>query len=400
MKRCPRCDRSFPDSETFCEADGTALVKTGPAFSESAGSSAGAAGGESQIASDEGAQIECPVCGGKAQPGELICNFCGARLGVESPAQQYIPPPPASSRPSTARASRDPSSSMRFTGKMPDSEDEKSGRGILGVIGYLLAAIIALGGGAWLALHLSSKGAEQPIAHASPAASPAARLPMGPSVALSTVMPIQVIGESASAPERNQDAARKYFEDHKSPLVESYSRALAGDGSLSDAMVLRVRILPNGNVDAASVRTSTNPNPGLDAEVVKTVSTWNYPPSSGGQVEVDYPIVFTNDPATKDTLESSLSSKLASLSPTEAPEFASAPGAAAPVVSEGAPMPPSAAASSASAAPVAPVAAPPPANSLPAKSCRRRSPCSSRSRWRWGRIRNSAAWTHIPAAAR
>ncbi len=336
MKRCPRCDRSFPDSETFCEADGTALVKTGPTFSESAGSPGGAAGGESQIADAEGAQIECPVCGGKAQPGELICNFCGARLGVESPAQQYTPPPPASSRPSTARASRDPSSSMRFTGKMPDSEDEKSGRGILGVLGYLLAAIIALGGGAWLALHLSSKATE-PVAHASPAASPAAPLPTGPSVALSTVMPIQVIGESASAPERNQDAARKYFEDHKSPLVESYSRALAGDGSLRDAMVLRVRILPNGNVDAASVRTSTNPNPGLDAEMVKTVSTWNYPPSSGGQVEVDYPIIFTNDPATKDTLESGLSSKLASLSPTEAPEFARAPGAASPAVSEGAP---------------------------------------------------------------
>jgi TonB family protein len=248
---------------------------------------------------------------------------------------------------------------MRFTGKMPDSEDEKSGRGILGVIGYLLAAIIALGGGAWLALHLSSKGAEQPIAHASPAAPVAPPLPTGPAVALSTVMPIQVIGESASAPERNQDAARKYFEDHKSALVESYSKALAGDGSLRDAMVLRVRILPNGNVDAASIRTSTNPNPGLDADVVKTVSTWNYPPSSGGQVEVDYPIIFTSDPATKDALESSLSSKLGSLSPTEAPEFTSAPGAASTAVSEGAPMPPPPAASSASAAPPPAVAAVP-----------------------------------------
>jgi len=69
MKRCPRCDKTYPDSETFCDADGSALVQAGPAFAESAGGS-------------EGEQIECPVCGGKAQPGELICNFCGARLGV------------------------------------------------------------------------------------------------------------------------------------------------------------------------------------------------------------------------------------------------------------------------------------------------------------------------------
>lgn len=364
MKKCPRCDRTFPDSETFCEADGTALVKAGPAFSESTGRPA--PGGGDQIASAAG--IECPVCGGKAQPGELICNFCGARLGVESPAESYTVPPSASSPPRTTRVARDPSSSMRFTGKMPDSlgQDEKPGRGMLGVLGFLLAAIIALGGGAWLALHLSNKGAEQPVAHASPAApiAPAASMPSGPSVDISKVMPIQVTGEAASAPERNQAAVRKYFEDHKAALVESYSRALAGDGGLRDAMVLRVRILPGGNVDAASIRTSTNPNPGLDAEVVKDVSAWNFPPFSGGQVEVDYPIIFTNDPATKDTLESQLSSKLANLSPTEEPEFASAPGPASPAASEAASAPSPAPASAVGAAPVgaapvSPVAAAP-----------------------------------------
>ena len=85
MKRCPRCDKTYPDSETFCDVDGTALVPTGPAFAE----------GRASGASDEGAQVECPVCGGKAQPGELMCNFCGARLGVE-PAEPYQQPPPPS----------------------------------------------------------------------------------------------------------------------------------------------------------------------------------------------------------------------------------------------------------------------------------------------------------------
>src|SRR5713101_3991869 len=133
MKRCPRCDKTYPDSETFCEVDGTALVSAGPAFSESAGNPGGAAG----------EVVECPVCGGKAQPGELICNFCGARLGVESLAQTYTPPPPPSATaPRGTRVARDPSSSMRFTGKMPEGHDEKAGRGMLAVLGYVLAAVV------------------------------------------------------------------------------------------------------------------------------------------------------------------------------------------------------------------------------------------------------------------
>jgi hypothetical protein len=361
MKKCPRCDRTFPDSETFCEADGTALVKAGPAFSETAGRPA-----QGGAAAD--AVVECPVCGGKAQPGELICNFCGARLGVESPPNQYAAPSPASSPPRTTRVARDPSSSMRFTGKMPDGqgEDEKSGRGMLGVLGYLLAAIIALGGGAWLAIHLSSKNAEQPVAQASPAAPmpSAASMPSAPSVDLAKAMTVRVTGDSASAPERNQEVLRKYFDDHKAALVESYSRALAGDASMRDAMVVRARIQPSGSVDAASVRTSTNPNPSLDAEVVKDISAWNFPPFSGGPVEVDYPIILTNDPSTKDTLESQLNAKLASLSPTEAPEFASAPGAPSPAASEAASAPSPApgaeppVAAAPEAAPVSPVTPP------------------------------------------
>jgi TonB family protein len=147
-------------------------------------------------------------------------------------------------------------------------------------------------------------------------------------------MGVQVRGESAAAPERNQDAARKFFEGHKDGLLDSYEHALAGDNTLRDGMVVRVRVLPSGNVDAASVRTSTNPNPAFDAEVVKDVSAWNFPAFSGGQVEIDYPIIFANDPATKDALESQLNSKVSALSPTEAPEYASAPPPASPAMSE------------------------------------------------------------------
>lgn len=336
MKRCPRCEKTFPDSETFCEADGTALVQAGPAFAEGAG--------------DAGEQIECPVCGGKAQPGELICNFCGARLAVESAAPSY-PRQPSPAQPRVA-----PSPSMRITGRMPDGDGDEEGRGRFGVVWYLIAAMVALAGGAWLALHLSAKPAEQPVANASPSAVAsvaAAAAPSGPLVALSKAIGVQVTGESAAAPERNQEASRKFFEDHKDGLLESYSHALAGDSTLRDGMVVRMRVLPTGNVDAASVRTSTNPDPAFDAEIVKDVSAWNFPPFSGGQVEIDYPIIFTNDPASRDALESQLSSKLATLSPTEAPEFASVP-------------PPSPAASEAPSAP-SPVSVETPAPPPPRK---------------------------------
>ncbi|HYL57950.1 MAG TPA: AgmX/PglI C-terminal domain-containing protein [Candidatus Acidoferrales bacterium] len=363
MKRCPRCEKTYADTETFCEDDGTALVSAGPAFAESAAAS-GAEG--------EG-QVECPVCGGKAQPGELICNFCGARLAVEPQSQPEASAPPR--RISTGPAAQPPrtvsmppreaSRSGQFTGRMADSEDddEGSGAGILGTLGYVAAAIIALGGGAWLALHLSSRNAAAPVAVASPAAS-ASAVPSGPSVALANAMGVQVRGESAAAPERNQEAARKFFEDRKGSLLDSYNHALAGDSSLRDAMVVRLRILPSGTVDAASVRASTNPNPGLDAEIVRDVMAWNFPAFSGSQVEVDYPIIFTNDPSTKDALESQLSSKIAAMSPTEEAEYASSPAPATPA--------PAAAASAAPAeTPAAAAVEPAPA---PAPVVRRRAP--------------------------
>ena len=202
MKRCPRCEKTYPDSETFCEADGTALVQAGPAFAEGAG------------AGDEGAQVECPVCGGKAQPGELICNFCGARLGVESAARHYTPPPP---RPATSReshhgaarsvavdANHGQDAEGRRRRKRPrdvrrrrisDRRDRRAGRRRLA--------------------RASSKykGAEAPVANASPsaAASVAAPAPTGPLVALANAMGVQVTGESASAPERNQETAQQIF---------------------------------------------------------------------------------------------------------------------------------------------------------------------------------------------
>jgi hypothetical protein len=367
MKRCPSCDRTYPDAELFCETDGTALVGAEPAFTQGRGSDAGETA------------TECPVCGGKAQPGEVICNFCGARLTADeptAPAAAPLPKPPA--RPpvtitprSSAPTTRGPDmSSQRLTGQMQQNDEvEEGGRGIGSLIGYLLAAVIALGGGAWLALHLSSSGTHE-AAQASPAAvTTTAPAPAGPLVALATTIPLQS-SDTSSLPARSPDAARKVFDDHKQALIDAYTHALASDSTISDGMIVRVVAQPSdGTISSASVRTSTNPNPSLDAAVVNEMMRWSFPATTGAPVNFDYPIVFAQNTDNQAAIESQLKTKLASLNAAEPPEYASAPAPSA-AASEAAGASPGAAPSgapslAATAAGAETPAAPPPLAVMP-----------------------------------
>src|SRR6266852_5364747 len=81
MKSCPRCGKAYPDSETFCEDDGVALAVSpgGPVRATTVMT-------DDAPRAEAAGEIECPVCGGKAQPGEVICNFCGTRLANDPPA--------------------------------------------------------------------------------------------------------------------------------------------------------------------------------------------------------------------------------------------------------------------------------------------------------------------------
>ncbi|MGO9453125.1 MAG: BON domain-containing protein [Candidatus Binataceae bacterium] len=335
MKKCPSCDKTYPDTETFCETDGTALLNASPAFLESSG----------QGAPEQG--VECPICGGKSEPGEVVCNFCGARLTHDAPVPPPRPSPSPSSRPSPSpgqartaiSTAPPPQSSRKLTGQMPEqgSDEGESGGGgsSFSAIGYILAALIALIGGAWLALHLSSRGGAKEGAVASPSAavSPAPAVPAGPLVALANTISIQVTGESSAAPERSPDAMRKVFNDGSGTLLDAYRRALAGDSTISDGMIVSLKIMPDGSVGGAAVRTSTAPNPGLDAEVVKDVSGWSFLPFGGSQVQADFPVIFAHDTTEQASIESALSTRLSSLAPDEAPEYgASFAATATPVV--------------------------------------------------------------------
>ncbi|HUY38309.1 MAG TPA: TonB family protein [Candidatus Binataceae bacterium] len=364
MKRCPSCDKTYPDSETFCETDGTALVGADPAFVQG-----GAGGG-----------VECPVCGGKAEPGEVICNFCGARLAGEGTA--YAPPTtpvPSVAQPRPGSSRTEISSrplSGKFAGRTPEPEpvyeDETGGAsGFLRLIAYIVAALIALIGGAWLAIHLTAHHPNPSVsAQASPSAIASPEAAPMPMVALAGSIPIQVTGESATAPERSAAVTRNAFDSGKPALLEAYRHALGADPNYKDGMMVRIRVLPDGTIAKASVMTSTAPNPGLDAEVAGDVAAWSFAPISGGQVEVSYPIIFAQTADDQAAVESALSAKLTSLSPNETPEYSSAT-----------PSPVASSAASAAASPAmtaAPAAAP--SIAAPPPEVRKRRPATPRPR--------------------
>ncbi|HVA84148.1 MAG TPA: TonB family protein [Candidatus Binataceae bacterium] len=333
MKTCPRCARTYPDAESFCEVDGTALTV------------APAAVGTAKMVDAREEAIECPVCGGKAEPGELMCNFCGARLPVSGGAEPAGSPAPARTtgsggeRAGTARQrpenyipARDKLTATEFTPPIPPDDEgaEEQRRPLMSIVGYSAAAIVALAGGAWLAIHLSAAPAISPpkAAEASPAptASPAA-IASGPTVDLAHSVQMQTFGESAAAPERSVDAARKVFESGKSALLDSYRGVLAGGSAIDDGMMMRLTVAPSGAVTGAEVRTSTSPNPALDAAAVKTMMGWTFAPINGGEVSADYPIIFARDAAQAGAIDSGLASKVAALGTTSSPEYAFAPAA-------------------------------------------------------------------------
>ncbi len=321
MKICPRCGKQFPDAERFCEIDGTALVAgSGPGAGPRATTVMPTTPGQTA----EAEPIECPRCGGKAQPGELICNFCGAQLAPAPP-----PAEPPSSGPSATRVTLENFSpgqermgprEIGTEAPLPSAglEEENGGRRILSVLGFSIAAILALVGGAWLALYLSGKHPATPVAKETASPSPAAA---GPTVELAKTISIQIAGDLAGALFRDKDSMSKVFESNKAGLLDAYRHELASDSTLRDGMVVRLHIVADGSVSQSTVVTSTAANPSLDAAVVTAMSGWKFAPASSTGVDTDFPIVFATDAADAGAIESNLNTKLASLGPSAVPEY-------------------------------------------------------------------------------
>src|SRR5579863_212418 len=211
MKTCPRCGKEYPDSESFCETDGTALVAVGDA-----NPSAAESGDDNESAAPSASVIECPVCGGKAQPGEVICNFCGTRLVADAGtgAGTVAAPPVAAAAHGTQEFIRSGAHQGPVEIGTPQTdqfvEESNSGRRAVGVLGFALAAIVALAAGAWFAIYLTGKRPAPPAPVAAASPSPAAV--SGLIVTLAQASPIPAEGDVAGALLRDQRSLRRVFD--------------------------------------------------------------------------------------------------------------------------------------------------------------------------------------------
>ncbi|MGD0289570.1 MAG: BON domain-containing protein [Candidatus Binataceae bacterium] len=374
MKSCPRCGSTYPDAEKFCESDGTALVA---AAGGAAGRGTTVMPDEAQGAAGAGLTV-CPECHGKAEPGETICNFCGTQLQPDAgtPGASGGTAAPQAS-PVSPRSAVTPEDFIPSRGRLGTSEiggephyddapaEEPSPRErVARILGYTIAAIIAIVAGGWLALYLSRGGANAPVATMSPAPAPATN---APTVALARNLQITVKGaDLAGALNRNQDSMRKVFDANRDAVLDTYKRALETDSTLHDGMLVRLHVLSDGTASGGSVVISTTPNPSLDAEVVGNMSGWKFAAGGAAPVDVDYPLIFATNSSDIGAIEADLSGKVASLGPNETPEYASAPPVA--------PTPPPVAVATPEAAPMPPpaIAALPPPEAPAVRPRRRR----------------------------
>ncbi|MBV8774913.1 MAG: TonB family protein [Deltaproteobacteria bacterium] len=272
-------------------------------------------------------RLECPVCGGKALPGEVRCNYCGARLRVDSAEASEAAPSSQIAHSGDLATSRNPSGPQEFGDESVYERPEtpKKRHRLAKTLGFSGAAIIALGAGAWLALYLS-KNNRPPQAPATPAAIATS----APIVELAKETPLRIQGDVAGTAPRNLDALLKVFNDSKAGLANVYGNALSSDPSMKDGMAVRLHILPNGSVDNGAVSISTSGNPSFDAEVVEAMTSWKFAAANGAGMSADYRVIFAPSASAASAVESDLNNKLANLSPNEPPEYAFSPSGATP----------------------------------------------------------------------
>lgn len=199
------------------------------------------------------------------------------------------------------------------------------------LIGYTALAAVLVAAGTYLAKHIGvgSPNAPERIASAPPAPSAAPPAPTGPMVELSFNVDVQTFAGSV-APGVSHEAARNVFASNTQTLLDGYRQVLSGGPGMDDGMLVRLKVAPGGNVTAGSVRTSTAPNPKLDAAAIKSMMEWKFNPFSGPEVTIDYPVIFARGEDSADAVDKGLAHKVAVLSPSDKPEYGSTGAGAAP----------------------------------------------------------------------
>ncbi len=316
MTKCPRCARTYPDSERFCADDGSSLEPE---------SGAGARATEvmSEHAGSQATRLlACPACGANVKADEQICPYCGSALAG------YAPPAPARG---AGAADGGPQEGLddSFEGEGRGSGDEGwSGRRLVAVIGYSLAALVALAAGVVVAIWVAPRphhAPTTPAAGPSAAAQPSAAGTAVPQPMLALVnnapLGVQVSGIPAADAEAVKEQAQNVFNSGKNVLLEKYKQMAGGGPAQDDGLWVELEVGAGGEVSAVSVLTSTAHNPEIDAEVAKQMLKWRFPGGGETPATARYPIVFASDPERRAEIEKELANRVASYSPATLAEY-------------------------------------------------------------------------------
>ena len=97
---------------------------------------------------------------------------------------------------------------------------------------------------------------------------------------------------AGAASGRTDEEIQIVFDRYKAALYRLYNRALRKDPTLKGQIVLRLTIEPDGSVSLCAVQRSDMGAPELDAEVVASVSTFQFGEKDVPPVTILYPIDF------------------------------------------------------------------------------------------------------------
>jgi osmotically-inducible protein OsmY len=327
MMTCPQCGRAYPDSESFCAEDGSRLEPEG-------GVGARATEVMGQHAGAQATQLlACPACGANVKADEQLCPYCGSALGG------YAPTVSAREGEGAVRDAQEGfDGSFDGEERIPE-EGGSSWRRLLAVVGYSLAALVALAVGIVVAIWVAPRphhAVSTPSAAPSMAVAQPSAAATAPQAMLALVNNASLGVEVSGAPTPDVDAAkeqaRNVFNSGKDALLEKYKQVVGVSPATDDGLWVELEINPDGKVSAVSILTSTGRNPDVDAEVAKQMLKWRFPGGGATPTTARYPIVFASSPERLAELENELAGKVAGYSPSTLAEYRMAKVAAAPSV--------------------------------------------------------------------
>ena len=92
----------------------------------------------------------------------------------------------------------------------------------------------------------------------------------------------------------DREAVAKTVNSHLQEVRACYERALLKEPALSGKVVLEWTISTAGKVVTAKTKTSTLRNSAVEACILQSLKTWQFPMAKGGVVIVSYPFLFNS----------------------------------------------------------------------------------------------------------